>query len=826
MSRSLRGLERTIEKKALENVHPYMHRINAVDDCNVDVAMRGNLQGVRKGHVFRKVRSEVLSKDDHHKDDIFDLMMMMDKPEYANYIQSVGKPFHAYLWSTNMHKVAQKVSKKGAPNNYLYFDATGSVVKSQNGKQVYLYGGSFSSGGEIYPAFDFLLSSHKTDDIALPLIAYRRSVLDTTGRWPLFPLVVTDDSMAMRSALALAWNSMPLDRYISCAYSWMKDGSAPLDMVVMFGCISHFSKRVCQGASKFAEKGSTLRKFMVESFLALCQMKKFDDIVQAFRHICVIFNCEHRTTILRTSLVALQATVSGVSVKEEDFNPGEDEDIDIETLWEGSPLAIHLREVEKQELERLKAQTDVSSEKNPLHSPAWYQYMLKTFAPKLVFNTAIFLEDGKVSISNQLQENSHRILKVVLLKNERKKKPGRFIKLQKKRVFGLIKLHDLRLGRKPTLKNKSLVSFEEKFKKRLRNKTAHTSLKAVKKIDLSLIKPKVDKKKNLIKSGDMKTRKRASSPWRFEISDEEEVSKQTNLTVKQIKRTKSTSYHSATYSGSSSLKDLLDEYGSYELPPFWPTTERQLRNSLVSKTTLERIVDDEWLDDEAINAFLQTRLGLSSDLPAKIVLFNTFHTGYTAEGLGVSSKLFIRKMRPCEFDVWFIPSNVGKNHWALFIVLPRQKVVLYVDSLNMSASSEFKKVTAIVQYSLQVQGEEASLANWVAVRCTDVVQQSNASDCGVFLCLFAQVVASGVELHLHPDDGKLGRVWLVWELCCAEEPKNTVFAPWARIGQLAADQLPVSLMEEKKWDKKISSLRILSQILSKSKESSFRDEIV
>lgn len=125
-----------------------------------------------------------------------------------------------------------------------------------------------------------------------------------------------------------------------------------------------------------------------------------------------------------------------------------------------------------------------------------------------------------------------------------------------------------------------------------------------------------------------------------------------------------------------------------------------------------------------------------------------------------------------------------------------------------------------------MQGEEASLANWVAVRCTDVVQQSNASDCGVFLCLFAQVVASGVELHLHPDDGKLGRVWLVWELCCAEEPKNTVFAPWARIGQLAADQLPVSLMEEKKWDKKISSLRILSQILSKSKESSFRDEIV
>lgn len=821
MTRSLKGLERNIEKEALANTHPYTHRLNSVNNCDVDLAIKGNLQSVRKGHVFRKVRSEYLAKDDHHKDDIMDLMLMMDTPDYANYIQSVGKPFHAYLWCTNMHKVAHKVCKKGAPNNYLYFDATGSVVKSQKGKPVYLYGGSFASGGEIYPAFDFLLSSHKTDDISLPLISYRRSVLDTTGRWPLFPLVVMDDSMAMRSALSLAWNSMPLDRYISCAYEWMKDGIAPLDMVVIQGCISHFSKRVCQGATKFAEKGSTLRKFMIESFISLCQMKNFDSMLQGFRHICVIFHSEFRSTLLRISLVSLQATVRGNEVKEEDFKPGEDEEIDTEQLWEGSPLAIHLKEIVRQELEHVKAQTDDITEKNPYFCPDWFNYMLKTFAPKLVFNSAIFLADDKISISNQLQENSHRILKVVLLKNERKKKPGRFVKLQKKRAFGLIKLHDLRLGRKPLIKNKSLVSYEEKFKKRLRNKTAHTNLKAVKKIDLSLISSKAKKKKLVVKPV-LNTRKRGS-PWKFNLSDEEDEKDAKKPPAAKVKKTAPAQ---SPPNHGTSVGDLLAEWGSDDYPPFWQTTQRYFLNSEVNITTLTYIVNNDWLDDESINAFLHTRLALSADHPTKFLLFNTFHTGYIKGGLGFSAKAFIRKMRPCGYDVWLIPSNVSSNHWALFVVLPRQKVVLYVDSLNMSATSEFKSVTAIIQYSLQVNDEEASLEDWVGIKCTDIVQQNNASDCGVFVCLFAHVITSGVELNLHGDDGKIGRIWLVWELCCAEEPTKPVLATWDQVGKLAKDELPVSLMEVKRWDKKTSSMKILSQIMARCLENSFRDEMV
>lgn len=291
------------------------------------------------------------------------------------------------------------------------------------------------------------------------------------------------------------------------------------------------------------------------------------------------------------------------------------------------------------------------------------------------------------------------------------------------------------------------------------------------------------------------------------------------------KKQKTTPAYSAPNSGRS-VSDLLAEFGSLEYPQFWPTTHRFLRNSEVNKATLERIVNDDWIADEAINAFLLTRLSLSPEHPTKFLLFNTFHTGYVKNGLIFSAKVFIRKMRPFGYDVWLTPANVGANHWALFVVLPHQKVVLYVDSVNMSATSEFKSVTAIIQYSLQVQDEDARLENWVAIKCTDVVQQNNASDCGVFLRLFAQIITSGEGLDIQPGDGKVGRIWLVWELCCADEPKNTVHAPWAKIGELAKDDLPVSLMKVKSWDKKTPSTVILSKILSRSLESNFRDDIV
>jgi Ulp1 protease family, C-terminal catalytic domain len=814
LTRSVVGFERKMEKDVLENLHPYTHRLAAANDCDVDVALRGNLQSVRKPHVFRKMRSEVLARNDMDKNDIIDIMKMMDEPEFSDYIQSVGKPFYAYLWSTKMHKVAHKVCKKGAPYNVLHFDATGSVVKSQQGKQVYVYGGGFKTGDEIYPAFDFLLSSHKTDDIVLPLISYKRSVLDTTNRWPLFPIVVMDDSMAMRSALSLAWNSMPLDRYLECAYNWMKDGSVPSDMVLMMGCNSHFSKRVCLGATKFAEKGSTLRKFFIESFIAVTQMKDFNSIMQAIRHQCIIFNSEYKTNLLKVSLQALQATVRGNEVKEEEFKPTEETDMEDEGLWEGSPLAIHLKEVESQELERLKNSSDSTKDLNPMYSPKWYNYMMKTYAPKLVFNTAIFLPDNQFSISNQLQENSHRIMKVVILKNERKKKPGRFIRLQKNRVDGLIKLHDLRIGRKPALKNKSLKSYKETFRKRLRNKTAHTSLKAVKKIDLALISAKATKKKSNTQLSSVTTRKRASSTWKFNLIDDDNVI--------PIKKTAL----SPRISNAKTVLDLLDEYGSDSFPDFWKTTHRSLVNSEVNEATLRRVVHNEWLNDEAINAFLQTRLSISPDHQKKFLLFNTFHTGYVKKGLSVSTKIYIRKVRPLEFDVWLIPVNLRKAHWTMFVVLPRQRIVLNLDSMNLWDVSEYEKVTAIVQYSLLVHGEESSLENWVTVRCTDLVQQQNGLDCGVFLCLYAEALTSGLPLDLDPNDGGVARKWLTWELCCADEPKIVAHAPLVRLGELAKNELPESKMTLKFWDKKTPSMAVIANILSRSHEENFRDEFV
>lgn len=89
------------------------------------------------------------------------------------------------------------------------------------------------------------------------------------------------------------------------------------------------------------------------------------------------------------------------------------------------------------------------------------------------------------------------------------------------------------------------------------------------------------------------------------------------------------------------------------------------------------------------------------------------------------------------------------------------------------------------------------------------------------------MITSGVALSLRPDDGKVGRKWLTWELCCAKEPESTKHAPaWVKIGQLADDILPISRMTEFSWYKKSSSMAVLANILEKSHDINFRDEIV
>jgi hypothetical protein len=763
LARTLKGLERKMVRAELEDENPYVYRLKCAEDCDVDLAYKGDLQKVRTPAVFRKVRSEALARNDMHKDDLIDLIMMKREDD-GQYIQAVGSPFHAYLWSEKMQKIAlstaKRTSPKGEYTSVLYFDATGSVVRKQEGKPVFLYSGSFDVRGDIYPAFDFLLNNHCTEDISQALIAYRKSVKLAIGRWPLFNRVVVDDSLALKSAISEAWNNMSLKDYINAAYEWLKKGSAPENMSVILGCGSHFNKRVCAGASKFAEKGSTQRKFFIEAFLAVAQVQEFNVMTRAYGNLAIILNSETRTPLLRKAIQDFQSTTKFTIFKEEDYETDVNYDEDpLADLWAGSPLARHLNDKASEKI-LLVTKEPKTAEVNTLHSPKWFQYMNKTFMPKLIFQSAILLPPGEMSISNQMAENENRIVKVILLKNKRKLKPGRLIKKLKQRVLGLTKLHDLRIGKKPKSLRKGTEIYKESFKKILRNKTCHKSLKAVKRIDLDKITPRAVKKQTKRKmatgSGPpspKKTRAKSSknqSNWKFNLTSDEDTVASPTLHAGKDDRL--------------CVQDLLDECPTTDFPPHWSQVEKYFPMSEVTHGTLRPIVENGLLTDDAINTFAMTKYDNSNFF---FLYSNTALFGYIDEGLSWATKKFVEEMCPAIYAVWLVPVNVDRIHWALFVVLPYIKTVLLVDSLNTKAENVTRLLVKTLQCAMEQSELDVTLDNWILFRCDDVVQQGNGIDCGVFVCLFMESIFSEKELILKKDDGAIARKWLAWKLCDA-----------------------------------------------------------
>ncbi|KAK9720555.1 hypothetical protein QE152_g21979 [Popillia japonica] len=93
----LRGLERHIILNKLKNITPFEQKQNdmlLLSDQTIDNA---NMGKVKSDYVYRKVRSEGLSKNDRHSDDIIDLYLMQQANH--NYIRQVGSPLHVEMYS-------------------------------------------------------------------------------------------------------------------------------------------------------------------------------------------------------------------------------------------------------------------------------------------------------------------------------------------------------------------------------------------------------------------------------------------------------------------------------------------------------------------------------------------------------------------------------------------------------------------------------------------------------------------------------------------------------------------------------------------------------
>lgn len=188
VSTQLRGINRKLLKRELLNVKASEQRQNDVLSLDNKSLQKFNLGEVKSDAVYRKARCEAFAKNDRHNDDLID--MIETQRDHHNYIQSVGIPFHVYIYSSEQLSL---LSLRYI--TVLHLDATGSIVRRPNtsSKKVYYYAGviQIRESDRLCPVVEMISCEHDGGSIGAWLLKFR-SFCVSHNKWPAFKKVVTD----------------------------------------------------------------------------------------------------------------------------------------------------------------------------------------------------------------------------------------------------------------------------------------------------------------------------------------------------------------------------------------------------------------------------------------------------------------------------------------------------------------------------------------------------------------------------------------------------------------------------------------------------------
>ena len=197
-------------------------------------------------------------------------------------------------------------------------------------------------------------------------------------------------------------------------------------------------------------------------------------------------------------------------------------------------------------------------------------------------------------------------------------------------------------------------------------------------------------------------------------------------------------------------------------------------NIPITCTLLIHLCDpSSWLNDESINAYLSL---LSRRFPQTLFLNTHFYSSLVRGGYK-RVKGWTRKhdRGVFAFDRVLVPVNIGNRHWTVAsMTLKGQKEIVYYDSMGSSIKGKVGKVLIkylehefidkIVKRGVDQAEWTLDLIQTVSIRAGKGPQQSDASSCGVYVCMTVKRLAQEKELDWRQRDADAFRKKMAWDL--------------------------------------------------------------
>ncbi|KAM6924869.1 sentrin-specific protease 1 [Xenentodon cancila] len=187
----------------------------------------------------------------------------------------------------------------------------------------------------------------------------------------------------------------------------------------------------------------------------------------------------------------------------------------------------------------------------------------------------------------------------------------------------------------------------------------------------------------------------------------------------------------------------------------------------LTRKDLQTLSNLNWLNDEVINFYMNLLVERSKkpSLPS-VNTFNTFFypklrsSGYSAV------RRWTKKMDVFAKDILLVPVHLGM-HWCLSVVDFRKKSIMYFDSMG---GNNLDACLALLEYlqqeSKDKKGKEMVTSGWIlhSKKPSEIPQQMNGSDCGMFTCKYADYITKDKPITFTQKHMPYFRRRMVWEI--------------------------------------------------------------
>ncbi|XP_034418831.1 sentrin-specific protease 2 isoform X2 [Cyclopterus lumpus] len=194
----------------------------------------------------------------------------------------------------------------------------------------------------------------------------------------------------------------------------------------------------------------------------------------------------------------------------------------------------------------------------------------------------------------------------------------------------------------------------------------------------------------------------------------------------------------------------------------------------ITQRDLATLQEGGWINDEVINFYLSLVMERCSGEAAglKIYSFSTFFFPKLRGGGGGQAgghpavKRWTKTVDLFLYDLILVPLHLGV-HWAMAVIDFKSKTVMSYDSMGQRHDDVCSLLLLYLKEEHKAKrGRELDSPKWTvgSLRATEIPQQKNGSDCGVFVCKYADYIAKGRPLTFKQCHMPLFRKLMIWEI--------------------------------------------------------------